>query len=588
MVQQRNAPVATCHTNRALERWSLWTWRNWVIAVLCCCCFLVSRVWAASWGHPAVSKRQQQQQQLESKSFLSAQSDNESRSERRSSPSFALPLLLQKQVEWWNDLAPPFLFDEDAPCVADENDATWDSVEPDDSDASSSCSVSEHTRNAASRVTHFCFLVHGHRGTANDLSYLQTVMRRQAQQQQSKKRVVVHAVTCNERKTTDGVVLGGERLLAEMLTVIRSELRQQDAAVTVSLVGNSLGGLYARYAAAKLLDTCQDSGNKAPPLLDGRFRLRLNVLVTTASPHLGVAGHTFVRLPRTAEIGVAHAMGQTGHDLFRLNDLLYRMATTEQFLAPLRQFQYRIAYANAYGTDFPVPTETAAFLHADSNYPHEVVSTAHSERVKREAETVTDNLQRSHSESDLFVATLQTRQSCHEPLDDCDEEPVSGRSCCSTDSESAFQEELVRMTAGLDSLGWTKVFVDMRKQMTRIPVPPAIHKTTRELARSVSKLVDRSASGSGNDQAPDSESTETDGSDEVLMLQAKATVTSGTVVKAVTTPLFDDDGFHWPMGHNMIVAFSRSRWSTYMNKKGRPVVDTLAKELIEKIFQLEE
>jgi hypothetical protein len=37
---------------------------------------------------------------------------------------------------------------------------------------------------------------------------------------------------------------------------------------------------------------------------------------------------------------------------------------------------------------------------------------------------------------------------------------------------------------------------------------------------------------------------------------------------------------HWPLGHNMIVAFSRSRWSAHMNKAGRPVVDALANEIV--------
>jgi hypothetical protein len=35
----------------------------------------------------------------------------------------------------------------------------------------------------------------------------------------------------------------------------------------------------------------------------------------------------------------------------------------------------------------------------------------------------------------------------------------------------------------------------------------------------------------------------------------------------------------------MLVAFSRSRWSKYMNRGGRPVVDSLAKELVEDIFR---
>lgn len=46
------------------------------------------------------------------------------------------------------------------------------------------------------------------------------------------------------------------------------------------------------------------------------------------------------------------------------------MATSPRFLRPLAAFKKRIAYANAFGTDFPVPGSTAAFLDLDSDYPH--------------------------------------------------------------------------------------------------------------------------------------------------------------------------------------------------------------------------
>mmetsp|Transcript_2596 Transcript_2596/g.3613 ORF Transcript_2596/g.3613 Transcript_2596/m.3613 type:complete len:91 (+) Transcript_2596:427-699(+) len=49
------------------------------------------------------------------------------------------------------------------------------------------------------------------------------------------------------------------------------------------------------------------------------------------------------------------------------------MATSQRFLKPLSLFQKRVAYANAFFTDFPVPAETAAFLNPDSNYPHHFV-----------------------------------------------------------------------------------------------------------------------------------------------------------------------------------------------------------------------
>jgi hypothetical protein len=46
------------------------------------------------------------------------------------------------------------------------------------------------------------------------------------------------------------------------------------------------------------------------------------------------------------------------------------MCTCPTFLNPLASFRKRIAYANAYQTDFVVPTQTAAFLNTESNYPH--------------------------------------------------------------------------------------------------------------------------------------------------------------------------------------------------------------------------
>jgi hypothetical protein len=75
----------------------------------------------------------------------------------------------------------------------------------------------------------------------------------------------------------------------------------------------------------------------------------------------------------------------------------------------------------------------------------------------------------------------------------------------------------------------------------------------------------------------------------LTQLKLRGVVGSKDIAAAVTTPLFDEQ-FHWPMGHNMMVAFSRSKLSSYLNKAGRPVVDALAKALVEDIFawQLEQ
>jgi hypothetical protein len=406
---------------------------------------------------------------------------------------------------WWDDLAPPFSMEH-------PHDGEWNHERQD--------------------VVHFCFLVHGHRGLSKDLSYLQAVMQSLSEQEKRKRYkqdglvhdIIVHPAVCNEGKTTDGVANGGQRLVDEMMTVIETEMKHRKAkSVTVSVVGNSLGGIYGRYAIAKLGGAAQN--------------LNFNIFCTTATPHLGVSKHTYFSLPRSAEIGVAHAMGNTGKDLFRLNDLMKNMATTPEYTVPLGSFRQRIAYANAYGTDFPVPAETAAFLSDRSTYPHHFVL---------ENDVVVD-------EGGLVIARLHTPH-----IDDLQQHEI--------EKGEHTGDELVQMSTALDALGWKKVFVDIRKE---IPIKITMRK------RRISQGGDN-RSGMRRDEDVCS----------IDNLKRKKVVESRDLATAIK--LDASEGLHLPMGHNMIVAFSRSRISTYMNKGGRPVVDVLAKELVEDIFSWKE
>jgi hypothetical protein len=447
-------------------------------------------------------------------------------------------------------------------------------------------------RNAErTNVTHFCFLVHGFRGTSRDLGYVQSAMKNAGEPlvEQQSCRLVVHSASCNEKKTDDGVAAGGERLMDEMIATIRERMKDSDQLpnrdglqdVTISMLGNSLGGLYARYALSALKKRCRASCRKPAHrqerstrlVLDDAYLLHLNHFCTTATPHLGVASHTFLPLPRRAEIGVAHAMGQSGKDLFRVNGLLHDMATDDQFMAPLAAFRKRTAYANAYGTDFPVPAATAAFLHANSSYPHHVVETSISSLLNNDV----DGSERSEKasgddggEKKLVIATLETpaqpnSRSAFQPSTENDE------------ADNNLDSELALMSHSLDSLGWKKVFVDMRKEVPRIVVP-----------KSLVKVKLRHRSSSDTEDSSSESSTSSDRSSEADTSTNNATTRTTTVsskdVAAAVTALPDVVGLYWPLGHNMIVAFSRSRWSTYMNKAGRPIVDGLAKELVDDIF----
>jgi hypothetical protein len=191
--------------------------------------------------------------------------------------------------------------------------------------SNSAADASSQPQMPRSIVLHVIFLVHGHRGYSTDLAYLRDQIASVASEklktyQQSL--VLIHSVKCNEGRTDDGIRNGGERVAQEMREYIEQKvcsLKDDDnvhvGEVTLSLVGNSLGGLYSRYAISKLKDhleqTAADNGtpfgiNNQPSdetfmFIDGnRTKLHFNVFCTTASPHLGVADHTYIPMPRVA------------------------------------------------------------------------------------------------------------------------------------------------------------------------------------------------------------------------------------------------------------------------------------------------
>ncbi|KAL9181071.1 hypothetical protein ACHAXT_009876 [Thalassiosira profunda] len=470
----------------------------------------------------------------------------------------------------------------------------------------------EELSSLRSSTMHFCFIAHGHQGRPGDLSYLHRAVkataanagrfdvrssetcvvgkmdrkiesagddaqdgRRSWRRRRSKRdrlppsteakeeteidakdTLVVHNAACNEGRTGDGIANGGERLADEMLAVIRGEVRrkmQRSGAerertpvdVSISIVGNSLGGLYGRYAVAHLAEIILDGDESDTHyLLDGHIRIHFNVFCSTASPHLGCASHTYVPIPRAAEIGVAKAMGATGHDLFRLNDVVEEMATTPRFLAPLAAFRRRIAYANAYNTDFPVPGSTAAFLDGESEYPHHfderLAERENAQKIVEHGETVgTESKDAPRNErgcpaffeKGLIVATLHAPRSSPEE---------------NTGTKDGANE-MTRMSASLDSLGWKKVFVNMSSEVPNVSLP-SLSGSSCPLGR---------------------------------LQSAGKSVSSRDLEKAVSTT--SARGLSLPLGHNAICAFSRSSVSTAINSGGRPVMDSLAIELIREI-----
>ena len=199
----------------------------------------------------------------------------------------------------------------------------------------------------AASPDHLVVLQHGLYGGASNLAVL-----RQCLVGIGGDNVLVHLASANEGMTRDGVAAGGRRLAAE----IRSVAASAPSLESLSLVGNSLGGLYVRAAAAELYGGGQQELGLAP-----------NTLVTTGCPHLGVRRYTYLPLPPALHSLGGLVAGRTASDLLlRRTDadphrpLLVEMADPDsRYGVALRSFQRRRLYANLRG-DFMVPFGTAA------------------------------------------------------------------------------------------------------------------------------------------------------------------------------------------------------------------------------------
>jgi hypothetical protein len=256
---------------------------------------------------------------------------------------------------------------------------------------------------------------------------------------------------------------------------VEEEIKKIDGPIRLSFVANSLGGLYVRYAIAHINIT-----EKITPL----------VYCTTSTPHLGCCNHTYITMPRWAESTIGNMLAQTGRDLFCDTPIVKELGTSDMYLDALRKFKQRVAIANAFATDILVPVTTAAFLSTNSDYLH----------------TTLPGMKQ-------YLLAVQT-----EPVQEFDKQDAS--QC-------------------LDSLGWIKLFLDMRGKMplpsiplpfrrpTTIPDQPAW--TSRELFPILSRVGSRS---------------------------------------------------EIPLGHTVSIANSRNKFCTIIAEKGKPVMDQVAKDLL--------
>jgi len=435
-------------------------------------------------------------------------------------------------------------------------------------------------------ILHFCFLVHGWMGNEKEMDYLESALNKALvaasinsnQGVRPKLEFLVYKPICNVGKTSDGIANGGSRLAKEVKEYIRNNTRcrllsddndddfskqtqgPEDSSsnntrmkvqdVTISFVGNSMGGLYSRYAIAKLCDEHQTKNGFVLYDVDDKdqasqrmIRVHFNVFSTTSCPHLGVQRHTYIPIPRFLETAIAHFMSDTGKDLFRLTGIIREMALTPRYLNPLGSFRRRIAYANAHKTDFQVPTSTAAFLCQDSRYPHKWVS---------EGNTMDDLLK------DVMVATFYTEKDARDPHELIDDYSLSNYA----------DTDQLEMSAALDSLGWKKVFTDVRGLLPFSFKIPFLSEQNLQIEFKKERYSSGRSSFNQNEKGVD----EGEGNNAVI-------IESRRIIPLVST----SDRIFAPFGHTVMVANSKSMFYSWLNRKGRPVMDRFAEELVNEI-----
>ena len=141
---------------------------------------------------------------------------------------------------------------------------------------------------------HLAILIHGLEGLNTDFQYISNRIKARFQGQ-----VKCISPECNHSKTMDGILNGATRIF----NIIKQEV-DNGGVSHISLVGHSLGGIYARCVAGLLL-----KADIIPKLV-----MPMN-FITLATPHLGSREHSKILGSKFTAMLAGTVVGQTGKGL---------------------------------------------------------------------------------------------------------------------------------------------------------------------------------------------------------------------------------------------------------------------------------
>ena len=489
---------------------------------------------------------------------------------------------------------------------------------------------------------HCIVLVHGWMGNSKELSYLQSQLIQEgdtasaASTGTTDKLPLTYFLTypsiVNEGRTSDGISNGGQRLAYEINTwmqTLRQQIHDDDNShdcqyhLSLSLIGNSLGGLYARYALrdVHLQFPAHSPHSPSPTGASLLLPLHFAVFATTCTPHLGVGGdQAYIPfLPSWIQSMIARCIGPTGYDLFRIvrpntitnatstvgtdfsSDWVQEMAFRAEFMQPLQSFHRRIALCNTYRTDLQVPCSTASFLisptTSELGYSDETLSHRMNNGDYYSLSEWNDEIRHGASIHksciSLIVETTATTAT-----------KLVGQQTTGSSNEIAAQ---------LDSLGWMKIFCDTRPYLPSIPIgtnviTTLVHFVVHTIVQFYEIIV--SCWPTKNEITtkltnPEEETTMTTTqisrttSDALLTGTLSLNTKEHFSANEIWNRYILDTGstvnreqqhrhqYRWylPFGHTVVVANAKNEWYGRLNAAGRPTMDQFAKLVVQEILQ---
>ncbi len=151
--------------------------------------------------------------------------------------------------------------------------------------------------------------------------------------------------------------------------------------------------------------------------------------------------------------------------------------------------------------------------------------------------------------------------------------------------DDSLDNELLEMSESLDKLGWKKVIVDLRNEMPiKLPHPRRfVKKFSSEI--NDSQIIDEGSSSINSSiRSCNSDKCSEFGEKMATLSSVDSNILeSRDVANAYST---SDDVIAFPLGHNTMVAVEQSRL-TFVFKGGRPLMDRLAKEMIDEILNFD-